>query len=529
MAQKESPLTRYLPFLIMFIALSVRLLPGARTIDDSYITYRYARNILAGDGFVYNPGERVLGTTTPLYTLILTVLGAITGGVKAPFPILALIFNALIGATTTLLLWKIGKRMGSTFTAASTALLWAIAPFSVTFAIGGLETSLYVFLLTATVAFYLSDRFTLTALFATFSFLTRPDALILLGPVAVDRLYQASKRQPEDKRKKISFAELAAALIPAIIWFGFATFYFGSPIPHSVLAKSLAYRIPNTAALVRMLQHYATPFLGQKTFGIPWIGVGLILYPFLTLIGIRSAIKKELHIWPWAFYPWLYFATFTIANPFIFLWYMTPPLPAYFFFIFLGLEQVGSKLLHRIKGKQKNAFCKSHFRRGLPILGILFPLLLTLQGWTLQPDHGLNRPAPDMAWIKIELLYQEAAKQLNEHLESHPPPSTPVLAAGDVGVLGYFTETHILDTVGLNSPETLDYYPLDESCYAINYAIPPELIQDQQPDYLVILEVYGRKGLLIDTPFKDTYRLLSKLPTDIYGSEGMLIFESTMP
>lgn len=53
------------------LALTARLTPGLRTLDDAYITYRYTRNILAGNGFVFNPGERELGTTTPLYTLLL--------------------------------------------------------------------------------------------------------------------------------------------------------------------------------------------------------------------------------------------------------------------------------------------------------------------------------------------------------------------------------------------------------------------------------------------------------------------------
>jgi len=35
-------------------------------LDDAYITFRYAQNLAAGLGFVYNAGERVLGTTTPL-------------------------------------------------------------------------------------------------------------------------------------------------------------------------------------------------------------------------------------------------------------------------------------------------------------------------------------------------------------------------------------------------------------------------------------------------------------------------------
>jgi hypothetical protein len=42
--------------------------------DDSFITFRYAENIASGKGFVYNQGERVLGTSTPLYTLLLALL-----------------------------------------------------------------------------------------------------------------------------------------------------------------------------------------------------------------------------------------------------------------------------------------------------------------------------------------------------------------------------------------------------------------------------------------------------------------------
>ncbi|MBN1425707.1 hypothetical protein JXA88_14225, partial [Candidatus Fermentibacteria bacterium] len=46
--------------------------------DDPYITYRYARNLASGHGLVYNPGQRVLGRTSPLFALLLgdlTMLG----------------------------------------------------------------------------------------------------------------------------------------------------------------------------------------------------------------------------------------------------------------------------------------------------------------------------------------------------------------------------------------------------------------------------------------------------------------------
>ena len=53
-------------------ASSSASLRGARiSYDDAWITYRYAYNLAAGDGFVYNPGERVFGTSAPGYALLL--------------------------------------------------------------------------------------------------------------------------------------------------------------------------------------------------------------------------------------------------------------------------------------------------------------------------------------------------------------------------------------------------------------------------------------------------------------------------
>jgi hypothetical protein len=150
---------------------------------------------------------------------------------------------------------------------------------------------------------------------------------------------------------------------------------------------------------------------------------------------------------------------------------------------------------------------------------VALPLCSSLNAWSIHPDHGPDRPAPEMAWFKLELLYRQAADYLAPRLTA-----SSRLAAGDVGVLGFYTPARILDTVGLNSPESLRYYPLDKQYYVINYAIPADLILDERPDYVVILEVYARLTLLQDPRFSQQYTLLRTLPTDIYGSRGMLIF-----
>jgi hypothetical protein len=253
-----------------------------------------------------------------------------------------------------------------------------------------------------------------------------------------------------------------------------------------------------------LLQHYGTPFLGQEIFGNWWIGAGFVIYLTLFLIGASGAIRKEKSTWPLFIFPWVYLIAFAIANPLIFRWYLTPPLPIYFLGIFIGVERLGLRWKPPV----------------FLVIAASLALFSTLHGWTLHPDHGPNRPAPKMAYIELELLYCRAAEELQGRIGPDQ-----VLAAGDIGTLGYYTGARILDTIGLISPKSLVYYPIPESAYVINYAIPKELILDATPDYFVTLEVYIRNTLLDDETFTAEYLLDTRFQTDIYTSEGMLVYK----
>lgn len=504
-------LTHLLPLLFFLLAFSARMIPGPRTIDDSYITFRYARNILAGEGFAFNPGEAVLGTTTPLYTLIMVVSGAVSGGTQAPFPELAMLINALADGLTAVLLYLIGKHFNQTLAGIGAALAWSVAPHSVTFAIGGLETSVVVLLLVGMSYYYLTNRITLAAFLASLALLTRPDTILLVGLIALDHFIRVLKKQ-----QKLYWYDLVALILLPLIWYSFATWQFGSPIPHSVQAKLGAYRLSPEEGLIRLLQHYTTPFMADRWFGAAFaVGSGLLLYPFFYMIGSRFFTKINPRSLVIMIYPWLYLVVFAIANPLIFRWYLTPPLPFLFIGILVGVQVFFSSVFALPKIR-----LPKFIQTGMLILLVaLIPFVNLLSNWTLHPDHGPDRPAPGMAWFELELLYQKAAQIVQPFLTADT-----TLAAGDVGVLGYFTQARILDTVGLNSPEALLYYPLDEKYYVTNYAVAPDLIIDQRPELVVLMEVYGRMGLFQDPRFIEKYDLLALIPTDIYGSEGMLIF-----
>ena len=505
---------KWIPILLVLLVLAARFIPGPRTIDDAYITFRYARNILAGQGFVFNPGERVLGTTTPFFTISMVALASFTGGVNAPFPWLALILNSAADALTVIILWQLGKQINLESAGIAAGVLWAVAPFSVSFAIGGMETSVYIFLLLASVYAYLNQKRALTTLFAALAILTRPDALILVGPLALDRLVRAIWC-----KEKITFREVAAFFIPIAAWAVFATLFFGSPIPHSIQAKLAVYRLDKHAALIRLIQHYANLLHQYNYAGSIGTMIGMVVFPTLYIFGTLHTWRKEKRLLVLMLYPWLYFLTFAIPNPLLFRWYLTPPLPAYFLFCLVGLLVILQRIL-KITDVAQTVFWKQVL---LVTLLIVLPFASLISAWQIHPSHGPDRPAPEMAWFELELLYRKAAEELKPIIQPGQ-----VLAAGDVGVLGFVTDAYILDTVGLNSAQTLDYYPIPADQYVTNYAIPTQLILQEQPDWIVILEVYGRKTFLADPEFHKLYQLWDNLPTDIYGSKSMLIYHRNL-
>jgi arabinofuranosyltransferase len=57
--------------LVMSVGSTIILRKARVGVDDAYISYRYASNLVGGFGLVYNPGERVEGYTNLLYVLLM--------------------------------------------------------------------------------------------------------------------------------------------------------------------------------------------------------------------------------------------------------------------------------------------------------------------------------------------------------------------------------------------------------------------------------------------------------------------------
>lgn len=491
--------------LVMLAAFAVRLVPTPRNVDDSFITFRYSRNIASGQGFVYNPGVQTLGTTTPLYTLTMAGISLATGGGQN-FPWYALIVNALADAANAALLFLIVRRVtGQIAPAVLMGVLWALAPQSVTFAVGGMETSVAILWMLATVWAFLNERRVWVGVFAGLGMLTRPDSALWILPIGLYQLVAVYRQQ-----KTVPWQTWLAGVLTLAPWVAFSVWYFGSPLPNSLGAKSVAYIVPPWDALTVLVQRYATPFMEFEAFGSRGAMLGAVIYPLLNLFAFSYVWRRAPRLAAFLVYPWLYAAVFASANPLMFRWYSVPPMPAWMIGAVLGLWAVITPLQRRVRWLGPAAALT---------MGLLWGGM-QLTGWTLTPDHGPDRPAPVMAWHLLELQYQDIGTQLREE---YGVTADTRVASADIGAIGYFSGATIVDTVGLVTPELSAYYPFDEAILVTEpdrqvYAVPPPLILDAQPEYFVTMEAFVRLGLEQMPAFTDNYTLVRVIPFEFYGT-----------
>ena len=154
-------------------------------LDDAFISFRYARNLLEGNGLVWNPGERVEGYSNFLWVLELAAIWAVTG--IPPEDSVWWLSAAFTVATLAAMAWWAWRLPGIR----SRALVWWMALgflcASATFANwtgGGLETRQFTFFVVLAVVALTAHRGSRRGLLAaSFSLalasLTRPEGPLI--------------------------------------------------------------------------------------------------------------------------------------------------------------------------------------------------------------------------------------------------------------------------------------------------------------------------------------------------------------
>ncbi len=234
---------------LLMLAASLALLVYALVVcawqcDDAYITFRVVRNALEGHGLTWNPGERVQVFTHPLFMLLALAVHGVMGEVY--YAMTFVCAGLAVGVAVGL----VAASRERPALAVLLVLVLASSRAFVDFAVSGLENPLLEVLLLVGVSACGAEPYRRRTLLATLAlslaFLTRADAVLLLGPAW---LWAVARRRP-------AVGAMLIGASPAIAWELFSLVYYGSLVPNTALAKlnlelSLASQFTSGVAYLR--------------------------------------------------------------------------------------------------------------------------------------------------------------------------------------------------------------------------------------------------------------------------------------
>lgn len=160
--------------------------------DDSYISYRYARNLSDGLGLVWNPGEHVEGYSNYLWVVLLAGVHRAGGDIVFTGRWLGFALGIVAAAGAYLLARTLVEGQAGRWAGLAAALLLAASgPFAL-WSTAGLETSLFAVLMLAAVLLHIRESQGLRpplsgAVWALVS-LTRPDGPLLFAVSALFKI-----------------------------------------------------------------------------------------------------------------------------------------------------------------------------------------------------------------------------------------------------------------------------------------------------------------------------------------------------
>ncbi len=272
----------------------------------------------------------------------------------------------------------------------------------------------------------------------------RPDGITLLGPAAL-----TIGVSPTSWRRKFgdSALLLLGFLIPFGLYLAFNRILAGSWWPNTFYAKQTEYAELRAAPFwIRYL----------RQLGLPLVGAGAVLLPGFVYFLWQAILRRK--------YCWLAMGLWFLGTLGMYAWrlpvlyqhgrYLIPAMPVYFILGFAGMLQwlqPGSP---------------AFWRR---ILSKAWPLLvasIAVAFWGL----GAYTYAQDVAIIESEMV------ETSRWVAENTPPDA-LIAAHDIGALGYFGQRKILDLAGLITPGVIPFLR-DEAALA-------DHLTARQADFLV--------------------------------------------
>jgi hypothetical protein len=476
--------------------------------DDAFITYRYAWHFAAGDGLVYNIGERFYGTTAAGYALL---LGVLSKGAPDRVPLVSGVLNiaalVLVGAG----LYAFGRLRGERLAGFVAAAFAVLNPIVIDTFSGEMlpQAALVVWAMVAQAAAQSGGgrpSGLLAILLASLATIIRPDGVLAVW-ILLAWQWASSRRLPWRE------GVLASVLIAA--WLAWCWSYYGTPLPRTLAAKHAQVAsgifppfVGTTIEWVRAYTSGGSALFGQK--GVPLFEVFLVAAAVGMPALVRHRVWTPLVAWAAAFclgYWWL--------NVPFYHWYAVPPMIGLAVLAgvgIAGLAEWSSAAAHR----WRQGFSLARLPNGggrtsvLPVVGLL--LLAPVWAFMASRSIALARMHPDR--------FEQRYINVGQWLKNHTPPGSSV-GYLEIGIVGYYSQRPIVDVMGLVNAGVAPNIARGDFLWAYRH---------YRPDYIVHNPVFfpGVLGIVVDQPwFEQEYRQVAELAEP--GLSTLVIYRRVVP
>lgn len=437
-------------------------------LDDPWIHLTYARNLHDHGSFAYFPGDApTAGSTSPLYTLLLALGFTFTRDEKLLSYALGILFH--VGFLLAMAAWA-RRRLGACLALAATALL-ALDPRIAILAVSGMETSLFLALVATAFWGLAARRPLIMGIALGLAVWTRPDALVLVGVVAIAAALAARAGgpagAPADRVRAPGGGGAAGwrALTGRHPWLAWALPLVLLFAAYLVFNQATGHRwMPNTLAAKRAY-YITTPksvFLQRDvwaTFGIPSFGVTawLALLPFVLVSLVREARRLLRPVTADSVRAEIGFAlalplAYLLVLPFAhrFERYLIPALLPYAVAGMSGLRHVATSFVKpAARVAPTDPVAEFPWRSPAGVVGgAVLVLAIALQAMAFG--------RADRTYREIVGYHYQRHERTGRWLKDNTPPNA-VIATHDVGAIAYYSERRVIDMVGLIQPDAIPH------------------------------------------------------------------------
>lgn len=473
--------------------------------DDAFITFVFARNLAAGHGIAWIPGEGpVWGSSTLLFTLLLAALGKL----GASIPVAATVAGAIAWGAANLLLARAVAALTRPWVGLAAGGFAALTIQQVEMSMG-METGLYVCLALSACRLYADDRPAAASVVAWLAYLARTDGVIVLALLLGHALLAALAERRIDWRL---LARLAGPCLALMALTGIATaLYFGGLVPNSAQAKaSFGPEVSGRFSIQFFLSIFLP--LGNRFLppGTAPFYQGAILLAWAAGLAWTAWRFRDRDGTALVFGP-ANLALYHVAAMPNSLWYYGPTMQGAFGLLLVGLFAIAAGLRRVPRAGAALAW--------LPVaVGLVAAALFSLNTVnTVRRDpwgRSFNDAATTHPFNDLRVITDQVERRIREHGETAPD-----ILAYEVGLLGWFAGGKVRDVLGLVSPEVLAAAPADR---------PLLLLERYRPRYAALVDspTYPPTAPIIQSrAFLAAYRPVYAKPRSF--GDNYLLFQRT--